>query len=57
MFMLRVVIVVSEIPCLAQQTESPNQLFVGQLPWEYVEADVKVSSSCQLDPATAPAIC
>lgn len=31
----------TEIPCLAQQTESPNQLFVGQLPWEYVEADVK----------------
>ncbi|XP_063842452.1 uncharacterized protein LOC135090079 isoform X1 [Scylla paramamosain] len=31
----------AEMPCLTQQTESPNQLFVGQLPWEYTEADIK----------------
>ncbi|XP_045108818.1 uncharacterized protein LOC123503264 isoform X3 [Portunus trituberculatus] len=31
----------AEMPCQTQPTESPGQLFVGQLPWDYSEADVK----------------
>lgn len=31
----------AEMPCLTQQTDSPNQLFVGQLPWDYTETEVK----------------